>query len=74
MTSEGLGEMFEGDSAEMRAGKIPLVPLGVRAEGSACADTGARTPIGARGIVNNNAHYLCPNFVIRTQLLIVFDQ
>ena len=28
MTSEGLGEMFEGDSAEMRAGKFPLVPMG----------------------------------------------
>ena len=28
MTSEGLGEMFEGDSAEMRAGKFPLAPMG----------------------------------------------
>jgi hypothetical protein len=28
MTSEGLGEMFEGDSSEMCAGKIPLVSLG----------------------------------------------
>ena len=25
MTSEGLGEMFEGDSADMCAGKFPLV-------------------------------------------------
>ena len=28
MTSEGLGEMFEGDSADTYAGKIPLVPRG----------------------------------------------
>ena len=49
MTSEGLGEMFEGDSAETCAGKIPLVLMGVRAECPACADTGARTPIGASG-------------------------
>ena len=49
MTSEGLGEMFEGDSADMRAGKFPLVSMGGRAEGLACADPGARTPIGASG-------------------------
>ena len=51
MTSEGLGEMFEGDSADMCAGKFPLVPMGGRAEGLACADPGARTPIGASGII-----------------------
>ena len=49
MTSEGLGEMFEGDSADMCAGKFPLVSMGGRAEGLACADPGARTPIGASG-------------------------
>jgi hypothetical protein len=38
MTSEGLGEMFEGDSADMGAGKVPLVSMGGRAEGLACAD------------------------------------
>ena len=27
--SEGLGEMFEGDSADMFAGKFPLVSMGV---------------------------------------------
>ena len=46
MTSEGLGEMCEGDSADMCAEKLPLVSMG-RAEGLACADPGARTPIGA---------------------------
>ena len=49
MTSEGLGEMFEGDSADTCAGKFPLVSMGGRAEGLACADLGARTPIGASG-------------------------
>ena len=41
--------MFEGDSADMCAGKFSLVPMGGRAEGLACADPGARTPIGASG-------------------------
>ena len=50
MTSEGLGEMFEGDSADTCAGKFPLVSMGGRAEGLACADPGARNPIGASGI------------------------
>ena len=49
MTSEGLGEMFEGDSADMCAGKFPLVSMVGRAEGLACADRGVRTPIGASG-------------------------
>ena len=49
MTSEGLGEMFEGDSADIGAGKFPLVSMGGRAEGLACEDPGARTPIGASG-------------------------
>ena len=36
MTSEGLGEMFEGDFADMCAGKFPLVSMGGRAEGLTC--------------------------------------
>ena len=50
MTSEGLGEMFEGDSADTRAGKFPLVSMGGRAEGLTCADLGARTSIDTSGI------------------------
>ena len=50
MTSEGLGEMFEGDSADTCAGKFPLVSMGTQPEGLTCADPGARTPIGASGI------------------------
>jgi hypothetical protein len=49
MTSEGLGEMFKGDSADMCAGTFPLVLMGGRVEGLAYADPGARTPIGASG-------------------------
>ena len=37
MTSEGLGEMFEGTCA----GKFSIVSMGGRAEGLACADLGA---------------------------------
>ena len=47
MSSKGLGEMFEGDSADMCAGKFPLVLMGGRAEGLAYADPGARTPLVA---------------------------
>ena len=50
MTSEGLGKMFEGDSADMCAEKFPLVSIGGRGECLACADLGARTPIGTSGI------------------------
>ena len=50
MTSEGLGEMFEGDSADMCAGKFTLVSMGGRAEGLACPDLEAKTPIGMSGI------------------------
>ena len=32
MNSEGLGEMFEGDSVDMCAGKFPLKSMGGRAD------------------------------------------
>ena len=41
--------MFEGDSADTLTRKFPLVSMGGRAEGLACADPVARTPIGASG-------------------------
>ena len=47
MTSEGLGEVFKGDSAHMCAGKFPLVLMGGRANGQACTD-GERGPPSAR--------------------------
>ena len=56
MISEGLGEIFEGDSALVP--KISASVDGGRAEGLACADPGARTPIGASG----NFKYHCSIF------------
>ena len=47
MTSEGLGNMFVRDSADTCTGKFQLTSMGGREEGLACADQGARTPIGA---------------------------
>ena len=38
MTSEGLGEMFEGDSADTCVRKFPLMLMGGRANSPACAD------------------------------------
>ena len=55
--------MFVGDSADICAGQFPLVSMGGRAEGLACADPGARTPIGASG-----------NFVISFNVCINDDQ
>jgi hypothetical protein len=57
MTSEGLGEMVEGDSGDMCAGKFPIVSLGVRAQGLVCADPGARTP-SALAEINSVLHKL----------------
>ena len=53
MSSKGLGEkeMFEGDSADILAGKFLLVSMWGRAKGLACADPVARTPIDTSGIV-----------------------
>ena len=52
MTSEGLGKMFEAEFADTCAEKFPLVSMGGRVEGLACADPEARTPIGASGNYN----------------------
>ena len=60
MTYEGLGEMFKGDSADTCAIKFSLVLMGGQVEGLACADSGARTPIGASG----NFDYFTVHFVL----------
>ena len=44
MTSEGLGEMFKGDSADTCGGKFPLMSMGGRVNGQACADGELGTP------------------------------
>jgi hypothetical protein len=57
MTSEGLGEVFNGDSADMCAGKFPLMSMGGRANGQVCAD-GERGPPSARAeIFTFNNHF-----------------
>jgi hypothetical protein len=51
----------EGHSADTGAGKFPLVSMGGRAEGLACADPGARTPISASGnfrILYHDLHFM----------------
>ena len=45
MTSEGLGEVFKGDSADMCPGKFPLVSIGGRANGQACGDSEQGAPL-----------------------------
>ena len=50
--------MFEGDSADMCAGKFMLVSMGGQVEGLACADPGARTPICARGNLESLIHLI----------------
>jgi hypothetical protein len=49
----------EGHSADTGAGKFPLVSMGGRAEGLACADPGARTPIGSSGNYLYYQHSVC---------------
>jgi hypothetical protein len=47
MTCMGLVEMFEGDFEDTCADNFLLVLMGGQAEGPACANPGARTPIEA---------------------------
>ena len=72
MTFEGLGEMIEGYSADTGAGKFPLVLMGVRAEGLACADPGARTPIGASGISLSFSLYFSAITVLPERVVVGF--
>ena len=48
------GLFSKGDSADMCAGKFPLMSMGGRAEGLACEGPGVRTPIGVSG---NHGYY-----------------
>jgi hypothetical protein len=49
MTSEGLKEMFEGDYADMCAGKFSASVDGWPGRTARVPDQGERTPIGASG-------------------------
>ena len=55
MTSEGMGEMemFESGFADMCSKNFPLMSIGGRAEGLACADQLARTPMGISGNISS---------------------
>ena len=53
MTYEGLGEMFEGDSADTCARKFPLMLMGERANGPACADVERGPPSASVAILIN---------------------
>ena len=53
MTSEGLGEMFEVDSADICTGKFPLMLMRGGANGQACTD-GERGPPSAGAIFFHN--------------------
>jgi hypothetical protein len=44
MTSEGLGEMFEGDSSDMRARKFSLILMGGPSGGSRVRRPGSEDP------------------------------
>jgi hypothetical protein len=59
MTSEGLEEVFEGDSADTCAGKFPLVSMGGRGNGQACAD-GERGPPSARAEICYSFQFQVP--------------
>ena len=48
MTFEGLQEMFKGDYADTCTETCLLMSIRAKAEGLACTDPGARTPIGMR--------------------------
>ena len=63
MTSEGLGEMFKGDSADTCGEKFPLMSMGGRAEGLVCEDPGARTPIGMSGSFSSMVIKVLLNFI-----------
>ena len=56
MTSEGLGEMFEGDSIDTCANFVLAHVKCCQAGGLACADPVARTPIG---VSRNSVPHTC---------------
>jgi hypothetical protein len=74
--SAGLGEMFEGDSADTLTRKVLLVSTGRRAEGLSWADLVARTPIGASGnynflLLTLKRHYYSADMQVGTFLLML---
>ena len=65
--------MIEGDSADMCAGKFPLVSIGGRAEGLACEDPGEGPPSALTEIsiiFSKNPKYL----ILTLKNLILFSE
>ena len=56
MTSEGLGEMFEGDSADSFDGKFLLMSIGGRAEAFAFANPGRGPPSVSKHFKGGEGH------------------
>ena len=71
MDSDGLGEMLERNFADLYAKTFLLVSMGGQAMCHTCADTGARTPISASGIINCN---LCIVFYVDSGLQLQWDK
>jgi hypothetical protein len=69
MTSEGLGEVFTGDSADMCAVKFPLVSMGGRADHQV-AQTGSEDPhrrernLKLKKTKSINRSGFCPNVAV----------
>ena len=59
ISSEGLGEMIEGDSADMFAGKFPLMLMGGGANGQVCADSERGPPWGRPEILCRTRAVIC---------------
>ena len=57
--------MFEGDSADMCAGKFPLMMMGGRVEDLACVDPEARTSIGGVEILSFFSPLLLKSHVVK---------
>ena len=68
MTLEGLGEVFKGDSADMCTGKFPLVSMGGRANGQACADSERGPPSARAEIVKQLSLMLGKKFLCKDVL------
>ena len=58
---------FDSDSADMCAEKFPLVSMGGWAEGLACADPGARTPMVASGNFDTQ-HPATPGKIMKVEI------
>ena len=59
MTSNELGEMFEGDFADTCGNKFPMVSMGGGPKCLPYTDTGARNPSAPADILKNKYRFFC---------------